>query len=168
MMKAMMSVQMVQMMVDMEGPDVKRKIIIYASVFGLCAVIIDGFYWARVDSIMNGQSRAEENPNFDSSINYYDTSCGAPFSDENEATALAVTLALDCDADCAKKGSEWSVAFLANAVIIMLIAFNMICACVGTKKAIARVIASVFACCVCCAHFGIIITTAVFRFRTQG
>jgi len=74
----------------------------------------------------------------------------------------------DCDSDCQKKGSEWSTAFFANAVIIMLVIFNMVCACVGTKKAIARVIASCCACAICCAHFGIIITTAVFRFRPQG
>ncbi len=51
---------------------------------------------------------------------------------------------------------------------MMLIIFNMICVCIGTRKAIARVIASVFASLICCAHFGIIIATAVYRFRPQG
>ncbi len=50
----------------------------------------------------------------------------------------------------------------------MLIALNMVCACIGTKKAVARIIASLCACLLCCAHVGIIITTAVFRFRPQG
>ena len=167
-MKMMFNLQMVQMLVEMEPAEVKKKIIIGASVFGLAAVVIDGFYWARVDSIVNGQSRYEDSPGADDSLVAYDIGCGAPWSDDADAAEILKDFGPDCDSDCQKKGSEWSTAFFANAVIIMLIVFNMICACIGTKKAIARVIASCCACLICCAHFGIIITTAVFRFRPQG
>ncbi len=80
-MKMMFSVQMVQMLIDMEPAEVKKKIIFGACVFGLCAVIIDGFYWARVDSIVNGQSRWEDAGNDDSLV-AYDVSCGEPWSDD--------------------------------------------------------------------------------------
>ena len=80
--KMMFSVQMMQMLIDMEPAEIKKKIIISASVFGLASVIIDGFYWARVDSIMNGQSRYEDSPYSDSSRVAYDISCGAPWSDD--------------------------------------------------------------------------------------
>ncbi len=99
--KAMMSVQMVQMLIDMEPKELKTKVIISACVFGLSAVIIDGFYWARVDSIMNMQSRYEEDPRSDSSRVAYDIACNnGPFSDAAEALSLQMDLAKDCDSDC--------------------------------------------------------------------
>ena len=51
--KAMMSVEMAEMMVKMEPASVKKRIICQAIVFGLCSVILTGFYWARIDSIAN-------------------------------------------------------------------------------------------------------------------
>ncbi len=102
--KMMFSVQMVQMMVDMEPAHIKRNIIIGASVFGLSAVIFDGLYWARVDSIVKGQERYED-AGGDDDIVGYDVSCGEPWSDPQEAQDLIDEYGPDCGKSCRERGT---------------------------------------------------------------
>ncbi len=107
-------------------------------------------------------------PGYNDELVVYDTSCGAPFSDDKEAADLLADLGKDCDSDCTKAGSQWSVAFVLNAIVCTLIITNMICVCVGSRVPISRLIASCCACCICCFHVATIIVTAVFRFRNYG
>ena len=98
----------------------------------------------------------------------YDVGCfSGPFSDSAAALDYQKDLE-DCDKDCRDLGSQWSVVYICNAVIMTAMLINFVCVCVGSRVAIARLLGAWFACCICCAHFPIIITTAVLRFRPQG
>ncbi len=90
---------------SLESKEQKNKIVMLASIFGVCTTILVGFYWARVDSIMNAQAIRKEMPGYNEDMNVYDTSCGAPFSDEKAASELLVDIGKDCDSDCLKAGS---------------------------------------------------------------
>ena len=74
----------------------------------------------------------------------------------------------DGDEDCLKAGSRWSHVFLANGILMAVIALNMVCVAVGAYKATIRTVAAYFAVCIYCAHFGTIVATGVYRFRPIG
>jgi len=165
--KLAFSLQGISMMMSLESRKIKTQIIVQGFVFGICALVMTGFYWGRTASIMNSQTIAERG-SFSSDKVAYDVSCGAPFSDQEAANDLLEDISKDCDRDCLNEGSRWSHAFFANAIVTLLITVNMICVCIGAKVPFSRLIASICAFCLCCAHFPIIITTAVYRFRPYG
>lgn len=78
--KMAFSLQGISLMMSLESRKAKTQIVVSAFVFGICALVFTGFYWARVASIMNGQTIAERG-SFNSDYVAYDVSCGAPYSD---------------------------------------------------------------------------------------
>jgi hypothetical protein len=143
----------------------------FSGIFGVCAVILGGLYWARVDSIMNMQAHYEESqPKADHSIMIYDVGClRGPFSDPEKARQIKEdNKDNDCDEDCQKLGTQWSTAFMLNAIVMTLLTLNFLCTCISLKSTVFRFTASICACAICCFHIATILTTAVFRFRPQG
>lgn len=104
----------------------------------------------------------------------YDIACPDTAVDKEDAEdVVALKLEFsktDCSKDkkCLYKGSQWSTIYLANGILLLLIALNMICVGVGSYKAMPRLIGAWVAQILCCAHFAIIIVTAVFRFSIAG
>ena len=156
----------ISLMMAMEDKTKKNTIVFVGFCWGVLCTVLAGFYWARVDSVMKWQSIVTKNS--DTDIIAYDVGCfSGPFSDNEAAANLRDDLE-DCDKDCQDLGSQWSVVFICNAVIMLLLIINFTCVCFGSRIVMCRLLAAWFACCICCAHFPIIITTAVFRFRPQG
>ena len=99
----------------------------------------------------------------------YDTSCGAPYSDDQEAADLIADLRKDCTSEsCIEAGSRWSHIYGGMGTIMLLIMCSTCCVCIGAYKPIFRCIAGCAMNCLCCAHFGMWIATAVYRFRPYG
>ncbi len=59
MLKAAFSLEGISLLMSLETKEQKNKIVMVGSIFGLCTTILAGFYWARVDSIMNAQAIRE-------------------------------------------------------------------------------------------------------------
>ena len=74
----------------------------------------------------------------------------------------------DCDAECWKKGSRWSLVYLLNALVVLLLMISMVLICIGTRHPKLRIISSYLASIICLFHSVVLILTAVFRFRPQG
>ena len=55
-----------------------------------------------------------------------------------------------------------------NGILLLFILFNMICVGIGAFNATARFLGACFAPFLCLTHFGIIISTGVFRFSDYG
>ena len=164
--KQAMSLTGIKMIMSMEDSKRKNQIVCMGFCWGICALVLTGLYWARVDSVMKMQSIAEKFRSVDKVA--YDVGCySGPFSDNQAAVDYQEDLK-DCDQDCKDAGSQWSTVFFLNGVVTLLLVINFMCVCVGSRVAVVRLLAAWFACCICCAHFPIIITTAVFRFRPQG
>ena len=87
------------------------------------------------------------------------------WSDSEEANSIMRDLEEDCDAECWKKGSRWSIVYLLNALVIFFLMISMIFICLGTKYPRFRVISSYLATLICLFHSVVLILTAVFRFR---
>jgi hypothetical protein len=104
----------------------------------------------------------------------YDVGCNplgaADFEDFTTASEYALDYALTClgDIDCGMAGSRWSHIFLMQGLLFLFIMLNFGCIAVGAYKPVFRLIGAWCASCLCCAHFGIIIATAVYRFRAVG
>jgi len=148
--KMAMSYTGISMMMIMEDKTRKNTIVFAGFCWGVLCTVLAGFYWARVDSVMKWQSIVTKNS--DTDIIAYDVGCSnGPFSD-NEAAADYLKDLSDCDKDCQELGSQWSVVFLCNAVIMLLLIINFTCACFGSRIAMCRFLAAWFACCICCAH----------------
>ena len=88
--------------------------------------------------------------------------------DAGDAFDILVDLENDCDQDCIAKGSNWGNMYLANGLILTIIALNLLCAFVGTWKPMWRFMAGSCANMICCAHFGIWIATGVARLGKLG
>ena len=172
-MKMMFSMEAAKVMVETEQKKHKQIILGHAICLGVCTLIFMSLYFARLSSVMNMQTRAEDaikavgaTPNFDYVI--YDTSCGGPYSDPEEAAKLVADFLADCDADCRKEGSRWSHVYASMGIITLLVCLTTICVCIGAFKPMLRCIAGCCMSCLCCAHFCTFIAVAVYRFRTQG
>jgi hypothetical protein len=104
----------------------------------------------------------------------YDVGCNTSgitdFGDLVDAGIYLSAQASFClgDEDCLNKGSKWSHIFLMNGLILICITLNYICIAVGAHKPLMRLIAAWVAPFLCCAHIGIIIATAVYRFSDAG
>ena len=74
----------------------------------------------------------------------------------------------ECDDDCKKVGTQWSVVYTMMGSLMVLLIVNMIIDCVGAYKATARLIGGLCGCCLCCVHLAFIIVTAVIRFSKKS
>ena len=90
----------------------------------------------------------------------------APYSDYEKAYEYAKDLK-DCGEDC-KTGTKWSEVFIGNAAILLMVTINMCCVCVGAYKPLVRLLAGVCAICTCCAQFGMVIASLVYRLNGMG
>ena len=192
----MTKMEVAKALVAAEPKGVKTQIICSAVCYGVCALILAGFYLARFSSVVNGQTIAEDSMGaaYDSDIIYYDVGCILPaagayaevmarqgdsamgeaamkakgYESASDAWDNIKTISDDCDEDCLKAGTKWSDVYIANGIILLMIVCNMICVGIGACNAVCRLTGSICANLLCCAHFGIVIATAVYRFRPMG
>ena len=113
---------------------------------------------------------SEEYDDYATNVIWYDVDCWkGPFSDDILALEYENSIAeSNCDSDCLGDGTKWSVLYSMNGFTLLLLALDMIFVVFGAFYFWPRVLGACFNCLLSCAHFGAIITTAVFRFRTQG
>lgn len=180
-MKLMFSLEVIRLGIKMESKKKKLMIWICALVTAILCLVFAALYLARFNSVVLWQDAAS-NPDFV----VYDTSCyslaavtglsktgGVSLGDElwtdpEEALSLRNEIAVDCDADCQKLGSRWSVIFILNGILLLLVLLNMCCVGVGAYVPIFRCLGACCAPWCCCAHFAIIVMTGVFRFSLYG
>ena len=135
-MKMMFSVEAAKAMVANENKRHKQMILGQAICVGLISFIFMAFYWARFSSVDNIQKLTKDYydlTNQDLDFIAYDTGCGAPYSDAQEAANLLIDLAQDCytDEDCRKAGSRWSHIYVSMGTILLLVFLTTICVCIG-------------------------------------
>ena len=90
------------------------------------------------------------------------------YTDGEEAWKIWKDEAADCDEDCLKAGSKWSVTMLLNAIGMAWAILQLTCVAIGAKKAAFRLLGACCANCVCCWFFAVGITTFVFRGNGLG
>ena len=176
-MKNMFSMEAHKAMVSNENKRHKQMILGHAICLGVLTLIFCALYYNRLASANNMQKRAQAaldlvnsftGANVELDYVVYDTSCGAPYSDIQEAADLLTDLAKDCDLDCRKAGSRWSHVYASMGSIMLSTLLTTICVCVGAYKPMLRCIAACCMSCLCCSHFCTWIAVAVYRFRPQG
>ena len=100
---------------------------------------------------------------------YIDIDCiKGPFSDTAAANALIRDIEAECDEDCMKKGSRWSVLFFVDGLVMFGYSVGFVCMICAMKVPVVRLATSACACCMCLTQFGTIITIGVFRFNSWG
>ena len=163
----------VKVNVELESSRRKKMILITAIALGTIAVVFAGLYLARFASVRNSQSIVVDfNDDFEGIA--YDMGCfDADDVPKDDRVAFVdyfqdYVERCDGDEDCLRAGTRWSHVFLANGLLMIFIATNMICVAVGAYKHKARVVGAYYASCLWCAHFAIIIATGVYRLRPVG
>ena len=196
-MKAMMSMDMAQMLVSAENKQRKMQILVSAIAAGVVCLVFMGLYFARFDSVARYQADLEdEYPDalwrvtnyqggdvstiYKKDVVAYDLEClfanpadpaqAKYISDTTEYRKQQEELAKfsECDEDCRKAGTQWSVVYTMQGSLMVLLLVNMIIVAVGAYKAPARLIGGLCGCCLCCIHLIWIIVTAVIRFSKKS
>ena len=70
--------------------------------------------------------------------------------------------------DCQKEGTLWSVIFMLNGILMLLIVVKQLFVCVGVYVAACRMIAGCWAIYLWCPYFAALIVTPVFRFSDKS
>ena len=74
----------------------------------------------------------------------------------------------DCDADCCKTGTQWSLIYILNGTILSLLFITYILFTIGSHVFCTRVIAAWLNQFLGCANFVVIILTGVLRYGDKG
>ena len=90
------------------------------------------------------------------------------FVDLDRAKYLQDLIKTDCDADCMKEGTRWSLIFLFNGLTMALLSFTYLLIAIGSRYFTTRIIGACLNCFLSCVHFATIVTTAIYRFNTKG
>ena len=90
------------------------------------------------------------------------------FRDEDLATKLKIDIGVDCNADCLKEGTKWSLIYTFNGVVLILLCFSYLLVAFGAFVFHARVIGACLNCWLGFVHFPAILVTAVYRFNSKG
>ena len=144
-----------------------QRCFMYINIFILLtSLVMAGFYLGAASNVSKYQTYSEKNGR-SSNIFWYDVDCyDGPFSDT--AKAMSYLDSINCDLDCQKSGSKWSVFYNFNGAIYMLIAFNAVFMILSIYKIWIRMIGTCCNCVLGCINMAAIITTAAFRFRPMG
>jgi len=89
-------------------------------------------------------------------------------TDEYKKQQEKISYLSECDEDCRKAGTQWSVVYTMQGSLMVLLIINMIIVAVGAYKAPARLVGGLCGCCLCCIHLIWIIVTAVIRFSAKS
>ena len=90
------------------------------------------------------------------------------FSDIKAASRIWRDLSKDCDIDCMKLGTSWSLVYCLNGFLLLVILLNLVCVLVGAFKAVFRIIGGLCACILSGAHLTILMMTAFIRFSKKS
>ena len=100
---------------------------------------------------------------------WYDVGCrDGPFSDNELAITYMSELSGSCDSDCIEDGTKWSIAYDLNGSVFLLFTLNSILGGFGAYSYYPRAINTACNFVLSIIAFSALITTAIFRWRTQG
>ena len=81
---------------------------------------------------------------------------------------LRAELQADCDSDCLKIGTRWSLIYTLNSIVLSLLCLTYILFAIGSKVFATRLIAACLNQILALAHFAVIITTVMLRISLKG
>ena len=145
-----------------------KKIWIALGVMVAClTAVFAGLEISRAINIIAWSNSSPENEE----ENVYDTwpvtHC-TDFVDLDWAKELKEAIEADCDADCQKEGTRWSLVFQFNGITLALLALTYLLLALGARFFTVRIIGACMNCFLTCVHFAAIVTTAVYRFNAKG
>lgn len=140
---------------------------------GAIVLVWGALYFARLDTVIRLQADAIENlPDYDEDGGLIYDHCkleaGYKYTDTAEAAELQKSIQEDCDEECMKGGTGWSVIYALNGAICMAIVLKQIIACFGAFIACFRYLGLCVGCLLCWFYLAAVIVTPVIRFSDQS
>ena len=162
----------VRKIMEKQPSKVTRKMICVATFLGIITIIIGLFYFVKimkVNSLNDGYHANCAENNTCVSGNYYDQHyLDGPFTDSLLGAQLKADIEKDCDTECMRAGIRWSTVYNMNAIVMLLITFQVMIMTIGICKMEARVFSCCCQCCFFIANLATIIVTAVYKFNDKG